>query len=996
MTIPLEAPSHIPQDCGHEEAFRDSDTAHRVASLALDAGPGPSRSDHPIDAKPVENTHIWDDAWRDSSTETPTGHDYQLRYDSGTSQVWHSLLIHPKDLWTSSASLDNKYAGTWNDVHQPEVPEPNNAERPDKGTSDQTNHTPIPMMHGDHDPTSPGQADLRIHHKSKLSQPNEKPSKSQTGETWEDRKQLDISRTPPRQLENTLQIFDNVSKKQLSQSECDLIEPTAEQHSVTGTKEEPDGHSIQCENSSASTSLERNNNESSSKPISVEIKRTKGKKSLEDDESIIATKPASSASSKRKKKKGSYFNTGKKTATKGSKVIPTLSEEEKRAQQLAWKAKKKWDVQDISQDRKNANPYIGETSHRVDSSKPIPVDTNHEELSWVAQKEPLPNPRIESKLEGKATGEVSQAPLENTDQEETFSSLGEPLAQHSNTEEKVKLNNSKHIGLQDKQPKLLAINFSNPGWDSPDMIPSSEEKHILDLIKNRQITENLKLITKAEIRSDVNYDAQAEIMKSEFQKLKTSQRLDNTSKSPISMAMLSSLDIEPQFTKKIQQVYEDMMFTPEKQGFKTTRLSDYSKSTVEKFYEIWGWEAVISWEKNRLDIGLMTQLALLLNLDHKTSHFGISPMYHQGTDLYERFLIMHIEKKKFNKIVKSIYNIIGKHEGARRLEAFCRYLRDHTTARNYALKRSTWFRGGLKEIHQVAYLELQLGLSDLPESQTQVNPWPIPFGTKKEEEHLKEFLSKICGRTDAEKKLELREYLKKLPYPSNWWLNIGLESAIKRFGIDVLKIMKIGNALQFGSKDFVGDALIKNRVPIEDAFTTILDIMTEPSSLPWIESAERAWLYNFCGRFYQDRLQQLSHLAVSRKLTKQIGKTNTTGWALVWCDLGLKISEVPASIPSTSPLQIQQKIKEYENLSGYEKLAIAIWYKSLSAKPFSSLGESKDIRVLSPLEENKSLPLVMIADNTKTNKGKNLQYPVNLKVVWKFLRDWIRYSWSIS
>ncbi|POW04578.1 hypothetical protein PSHT_11180 [Puccinia striiformis] len=181
--------------------------------------------------------------------------------------------------------------------------------------------------------------------------------------------------------------------------------------------------------------------------------------------------------------------------------------------------------------------------------------------------------------------------------------------------------------------------------------------------------------------------------------------------------------------------------------------------------------------------------------------------------------------------------------------------------------------------------------------------------------------------------------------------------------------MKIGNALQFGSKDFVGDALIKNRVPIEDAFSTVLDIMTEPSGLPWIESAERAWLYSFCGSFYQDRLQQLSHLAVSRKLTKQIGK----------------------------PMQqIQQKIKEYENLSGYEKLAIAIWYKSFSAKPFSSLGESKGIQVLSPLEENKSLPLVMIGDNTKTNKGKNLQYPVNLKVVWKFLRDWVRYSWSTS
>ncbi|POW04577.1 hypothetical protein PSHT_11181 [Puccinia striiformis] len=533
MTISFEAPSHIPQDCGHEEAFRDSDTTHRVASLALDAGPGPSRSD-PNDVKP-------------------------LQYDSGTSQVWHSLLIHPKDLWTSSASLDNKYACTWNDVHQPEFPEPNNARRPDKGI--QTNHQPVPMIHGEQ--TSPWQADLHIHHQSKLPQSTDKPTQFQTDETLKDREKLDVGKTPVIQLENTLQILDDVPEKQSSKSECDLIKPTAEQHSVTGTKE---------------SQMDILSNE--------------------------------------------------KNSHKGKQGDPSIVRRGENEQQLAWKAKKKWDVQDISQDRKNANPYIGETSHRVDSSKPIPVDTNHEELSWVAQKEPLPNPRIESKLEGKATGEVSQAPLENTDQEETSSSLREPLAQHSNTEEKVKLNNSKHIGLQDKQPKLLAINFSNPGWDSPDMIPSSEEKHILDLIKNRQITENLKLITKAEIRSDVNYDAQAEILNSEFQKLKTSQRLDNISKSPVSM--MSSLDIEPQFTKKIQQVYEDMMFTPEKQGFKTTRLCDYSKSTVEKFYEIWGWEAVISWEKNRLDIGLMTQLALLLNLDHETSHFGISPCTTKG------------------------------------------------------------------------------------------------------------------------------------------------------------------------------------------------------------------------------------------------------------------------------------------------------------------------------------------------------------------------------
>ncbi|KNE87231.1 hypothetical protein PSTG_19388, partial [Puccinia striiformis f. sp. tritici PST-78] len=126
------------------------------------------------------------------------------------------------------------------------------------------------MIHGDHEQTSPWQADLHIHHQSKLPQSTDKPTQFQTDETLKDREKLDVGKTPVIQLENTLQILDDVPEKQSSKSECDLIKPTAEQHSVTGTKEEPDGHSIQCENSSASTSLESNDNESSSKPISVE------------------------------------------------------------------------------------------------------------------------------------------------------------------------------------------------------------------------------------------------------------------------------------------------------------------------------------------------------------------------------------------------------------------------------------------------------------------------------------------------------------------------------------------------------------------------------------------------------------------------------------------------------------------------------------------------------------------------------------------------------
>ncbi|KAH9451266.1 hypothetical protein Pst134EB_018753 [Puccinia striiformis f. sp. tritici] len=1003
MATSLGAATHLPQDCGYEEALRDSDTVDRVASLALDSGPGPS---DPVNDKSVESTHIPKNAWRNGFTIPPAGHDHQLRYDSGTSQVWHSLLLHPRDLWTSSAALENEYAGTWNSVHWPEVsrvPEPHNAERNDRGIGVQMNHIPVPVMHGDHDQTRRWQADLHINHKSKLSQPTDTPTRSQTDKTLKDRKQLDIGKTPDIQPEDTSGISKNVPDNPLSRSEGDPIESTTEKHHVTGKKEKPEKHSIHYEKSSASTSLDSSNDASYPKPITFEITCAKGKKLLEEEEPIIATKSAFVP--KRKNKKGSYFDTGKKVSTmaKGRKVIYTLSEEEKFQQQVAWRLKKKWDVQDVPRDRNNENPYIAGTSHSLDISKPIQANSHQDELPLLVQKELLPNPIIEPPLEEKKTCGVSQAKLDSGNQEEeaTLMSPKEPFTERAKNGEKGKFDNQngekgkfhnpKHIGMQDKQSKLWAINLLNPGSDSPDMIPTSEEKHILDLIKNRELPKHFRLITKAGIRFDVEYDAQAQILNSEFQKFKASQRLQKLLPSPRSI--MSSLEIELPFTKKIEQVYDDMISTPPKQGLKRTRLCDYSKSTVEMFFEIWGWEAVKSWERNRLDIQLMTQLALILNLEHKTSHLGISPMFGK-TDLYDRFMIMYLEKKKFSKIVNSIYNIIGKEEGARRLEAFCKYLRYHTTAGNYALKRHTWFMEGLQKVHQVAYFDFQLGLSELPESQVELNPFPNWYGKKIEEKDLKDFLVSICGRTDAAKKLELRDYLKEVPHLSDWWLNVGLESAIRKFGIDLLKILKIGNALQFGFKDFLGDALIEDRIPTEDAFLTILNIMTDSGSLPWIESAERSWFYNFCGSFYQDRLRQLSHLVASRKLTLQTGRTHATGWALIWCDLGLNISEIPSISQSLeSPVQIQQKIKKYENLSNYEKLAIAIWSKSLSAMPLSSEG-GRRVKFLSPLIEHRGLPL--FADKTKKKKGEDLHYRADIQISWKFFKDWARYSLSRS
>ncbi|KAA1080097.1 hypothetical protein PGT21_001931 [Puccinia graminis f. sp. tritici] len=199
-------------------------------------------------------------------------------------------------------------------------------------------------------------------------------------------------------------------------------------------------------------------------------------------------------------------------------------------------------------------------------------------------------------------------------------------------------------------------------------------------------------------------------------------------------------------------------------------------------------------------------------------------------------------------------------------------------------------------------------------------------------------------------------YILACPYKPEWWRSVGLESSIKEFGLDLLIILKIGNSLQFGSMYFVENS--ESTIPLEKAYSTIIDIMISKRNFPWIESPERAWLYRFCGSFYQDRLRELSHLVFSKHVTIQDEMKGPSGFELIWCDLGLNIELMPHIFELGENLNIAEELKKYEKIYGvfseYAKMAISVWVRSFTSKPQKYLGNMKKSQAI-PLWEDKEI-----------------------------------------
>lgn len=118
------------------------------------------------------------------------------------------------------------------------------------------------------------------------------------------------------------------------------------------------------------------------------------------------------------------------------------------------------------------------------------------------------------------------------------------------------------------------------------------------------------------------------------------------------------------------------------------RLEHFEESSLNEFYQLWGKDNVQDWDRQGLDIDLMTDLALELNLSHKAPHFGITPSY--GKTMYEKLRDLSRRPsgpQTLIQIEKAIIQVLGHEESARRLLTFRRSLYNQIIAENYSSQR---------------------------------------------------------------------------------------------------------------------------------------------------------------------------------------------------------------------------------------------------------------------------------------------------------------------
>jgi hypothetical protein len=214
-------------------------------------------------------------------------------------------------------------------------------------------------------------------------------------------------------------------------------------------------------------------------------------------------------------------------------------------------------------------------------------------------------------------------------------------------------------------------------------------------------------------------------------------------------------------------------------------------------------------------------------------------------------------------------------------------------------------------------------------------------------------LETSLGKSEAHKRQELHRYLSDRRYSNKWWNTENLEKESVEYGIDILVVLKVGDALQLGSKGYS-----QERGSLGGLYRQLINIMTDTTRpLKWIESPERAWFYRNHGNEYQTRLLELQRV-VSIKAEEnrtsvinsiqpalKIGtlilesKTYKLGHELIWCDLGLQLEHLVKFWIGRNHEGDPDSMKKFatilNGLSSREKNALNTWHLRYISSPVS-------------------------------------------------------------
>ncbi|WAQ84864.1 hypothetical protein PtA15_5A437 [Puccinia triticina] len=473
--------------------------------------------------------------------------------------------------------------------------------------------------------------------------------------------------------------------------------------------------------------------------------------------------------------------------------------------------------------------------------------------------------------------------------------------------------NVSHLSATSSRPR----NFRQ----TPEVI--EEEKWILKLVDHKIKYPHLKKpILSVPLHFETDYASQDRHLEKSFQEYKAHFNEQNLQTIPAT-SMLAPIKIEDYvFTNKISKVFDvlnDSIRHKDLAAYRPLRLYQFSDSARTKFDRLWGEGTVSDWDK-KLEISLMARLALILNLHCKTPHCGISPDYHVNI-LYDRLRLNH-RYKKFNiKLFEAYFQkMLGHAESNRRFAALLVCLQEETHARNWKFWKSKLLGlGGMKTCHSDVF-EHRLGISTVATSTVNIpcfSPWTAglckmdgPVGDSKYT--VKELMEEVYGKEETERRLLLDQYLRKRTHSGNRWYNrFHLADAKKKYGVDLLTVLMVGDALLFGFNN------LPKKYENSDLAGTVIDDLLRVFDVhePWIESPERAWLHNECGGLYQDRLRVISQLHI--KSCDQSENPSYKGFLPIWRDLGLDYGD------GQCPLSVRP------SYWGYPQSAVSIWYRSL-------------------------------------------------------------------
>ncbi|KAI9610609.1 hypothetical protein H4Q26_006755 [Puccinia striiformis f. sp. tritici PST-130] len=201
--------------------------------------------------------------------------------------------------------------------------------------------------------------------------------------------------------------------------------------------------------------------------------------------------------------------------------------------------------------------------------------------------------------------------------------------------------------------------------------------------------------------------------------------------------------------------------------------------------------------QKKVDLYIANTLAIQLTPLNLSFHYGLGPEIDFGVI---NILLAFWKKqvKAYQTAQEAIEEIIGLHEGKRRVTALQILLMNSSAANQWNLQMD-----GLLAIQtRMATLDAFMAHYGVSYYPSEFKNIPVPKwtdGPPPPDSNI--YLRNAMGLFRASRRMKLVSYLEDRSNRKRWWEPFNLEDASARFGLDVLTIIKIGDALNFGYDD---------------------------------------------------------------------------------------------------------------------------------------------------------------------------------------------------